>query len=407
MSRQSTLLAIALAFALPLSVHAADEAWKVGLDLTVETAAGVSGGAEQGQTVHGLALLHADWTQPEKSTTGLKYTGYVSVLGLAGKGPTEKFLGDFLAASNIEGYPSARLYSWWLQAEAHDWSLRGGALLADAEFAGTAAGGSLFNSAFGWPAFISANTVNTGPAFYVAAPGLRLEHKWGETAAWRIGIYDGDTFDSPTGDPRINRHGLHYNLGGAQGWFVITEATFTPAGSATRGKVGAWFHTATFPDVRDDAAGQPYAISGNDPREYSSNHGAYAAIEHTLAGESGKAGNIEFFIRGGFSPSDRNAISWAIDTGIGWTGPIPGRPDDVATLGFVHAKFSPAFSDGARLADPMSPAPDFEQVIEANYTVKLSEHVTLQPDLQYIRHPGGSTAQSDALAFLFRINSSY
>lgn len=407
MSRQSTLRASAFALALPLFALGAEEPWKVGLDVTVEAAASISGGAQHGQALHGLALVHADWTQPEKSATGLNYTGYVSALGLTGKGPTEKFLGDFLVASNIEGYPSARLYSWWLEASKSDWSLRGGALLADAEFAGTDAGGNFFNSAFGWPAFISANTINTGPAFYVAALGIRLDHKWGETAAWRIGVYDGDSFDSPTGDPAVTRHGLHYGLGGEQGWFFMTEATFAPAGAATRFKVGAWYHTATFTDVRDDAAGQPFVVSGNDPQEYSSNHGAYAAIEHTLAGESGKAGNVEFFIRGGFSPSDRNAIAWAIDTGLAWNGPIPGRPDDVVALGLAHARFSSGFSANARLADPASPAPDFEQAIEVSYTVKISDHITLLPDLQYIRHPGGSTAQNDALAFLLRINSSY
>ena len=400
-------IATAVLFSVCLLGARAEDGWKVGLDLTLEGSAGISGGAKRGQALDGLALVHADWEQPEKSSDGLTYTGHVSALALAGKGPTERFLGDFLAASNIEGYPSARLYAWWLEAHRHDWSLRGGVLVADEEFAGTDAGGNFFNSAFGWPAFISANTVNTGPAVYVAAPGLRLERKWGETAAWRIGVYDGDSFDSPAGDPAATRHGLHYQIGGDQGWFVISEATFSPGNKATRLKMGAWLHTATFADVRDDAFGQPFAISGNDPRQYSSNHGAYTAIEHTLAGEPGKAGNVEVFLRGGFSPSDRNAVSWAIDAGVGWTGPIPGRPDDTVALGIARAHFSSRFSDSARLADPSSPALDFEQVLEASYTLKLSEHLTLQPDLQFIRHPGGSSAQADACVFLLRFNATY
>ena len=196
-------------------------------------------------------------------------------------------------------------------------------------------------------------------------------------------------------------------MGGDQGWFFITEATFSPGTKTTRFKLGAWVHTATFTDVRDDAAGQPFALSGNDPRAYSSNHGTYGAIEHTLAGETGKAGNVEFFVRAGFSPADRNAISWALDAGLGWTGPIPGRPGDVVALGIAHARFSPRFSDSARLSDPASPAPDFEQAIEASYTIKLSERFNLQPDFQFICHPGGSTAQRDACVFLLRLNASY
>jgi porin len=299
-----------------------------------------------------------------------------------------------------------RLYSWWLETNRQGWSLRAGLLLADEEFAGTDAGGNFFNSAFGWPAFISANTVNTGPAFYVAAPGIRLERKWGETSAWRVGLYDGDAFDSSTGDPALTRHGLHYRVGGDQGWFLITEATFAPGG-ATRFKAGAWLHTATFADMRDDASGQPFAVSGDAPREYTSNRGYYAAIEHTLAGKPGEAGNVELFVRGGFSPADRNTLGWALDTGLAWTGLIPGRPADVAALGVAHARFSPRYSDSARLADPASPAPDFEQSIEVSYTLTLNEHLSLQPDLQYIRHPGGSTAQRNALVCLLRLNASY
>jgi len=379
----------------------------VGVDTSIEASAGLSGGAKRGEALHALGLAHAAWTQAAPTTDTPRFSVYLSAMALAGQGPTERYLGDFLAASNSEGHQSARLYSWWLQAERAGWSLRGGVLLADEEFTGTTMGANFFNSAFGWPAFISANTVNTGPAFYVAAPGLRLDYRWSETAAWRLGVYDGDSFDSPTGDPHLTRHGLHYGLGGDQGWFLISEADFAPAGGATRLTVGAWLHTAEFADVHDDALGQPYALTGRAPRPHDSNHGLYAAVEHTIAGEPGQPGSIEFFARGGFSPEDRNAIGWALDTGFGWTGPIPGRPDDVAALGVAHARFGSRYADNARLADPAAPAPDFEQVIEASYTIKLGAHLNLQPDLQFIRHPGGSTAQRDALAFLFRINSTY
>ncbi|MEI6106306.1 MAG: carbohydrate porin [Opitutae bacterium] len=373
----------------------------------MEAGVGVVGGTENRQAIHGLGLVQADWQPVAPVTAGLQYTGCLSALALSGEGPSGRFLGDYLAASNLEGYESVRLYSWWLEASRNDWSLRAGALLADEEFAGTEAGGNFFNSAFGWPSFISANTVNTGPAFYVAALGLRLEHRWGDTAAWRFGLYDGDTFDSPTGDPTRHPHGLHFELGGEQGWFLITEASYSPAGHATRYKVGTWFHTATFEDVRDDAAGNPSAISGQAPRQHGENYGAYASLEHTFAGKSGQAGQVKFFVRGGIAPANRNAIGWAVDTGLGWTGPIPGRPADVLSLGLTHAEFSPHYSEGIHFADPSSPVLDFERVIELNYSVKLSDHISLQPDLQFISHPGGTAARHDALVFLFRLKSSY
>jgi len=394
-------------FAILTTASFAGGDWQSGLDATLEASVGIEGGAQSGQALHGLALAHATWQQGETGQGAPTFSAYFSALGLAGKGPSERFIGDFLAASNIEGYPSVRVYSWWVQAVGHDWSLRAGALLADEEFAGTTAGGNFFNSSFGWPAFISANTINTGPAFFVAAPGLRLEFKGNESIACRVGIYDGDTFDSPSGDPAVNQFGLHYRLGGNQGWFAIAEVSVAQPNAATRFKIGAWLHTAAFSDLHDDASGNPFVVTGNQPREYGSNHGGYFAVEHTLAGTTGSAGNIEFFFRVGMAPSDRNAIDWAIDSGLAMTGPLPGRPADVVSIGVAQAQFSSGFRAQAQLTDPFNATPDYERVIEINYKYRLSDRFSLQPDLQYIWHPGGSHGQPDALAFFLRFNASY
>lgn len=381
--------------------------WSSGLDVNVEGSAGLCGGASRGQALHSLAVAKVDWIQAENADRGVHFRTYASVMNLTGRGPSDRFLGDFLAASNSAGFNSTRLYSWWVEAQMGNWSLRAGALLADDEFTGTEIGANLFNSAFGWPAFISANTVNTGPAFFVAAPGVRIERKLGETAAWRLGVYDGDTFDSKVGDPVLNRLGLHYRVGGDQGWFAMTEATFAPKESANRYKAGAWLHTAKFSDVRDDTTGRRLAITGGTPRSHSGNLGAYSAIERTLAGKSGEAGYFAGFVRGGIAPANRNTLTWALDTGLAYTGLIPGRANDTTTLGLAHGNFSSRFAANAYAIDPSSAKPDFEQALELSHSVMLTERITVQPDLQYIRHPGGSTAQRDALAFLLRVKATY
>ena len=209
-----TLLAAPFAVA---AESAPSTGWETGLDLVLEGSARLRGDGPQRAAFQGLGLAKVGYRQAENADRTVRLEAYASVLGLFGRGPTERVLEDYLAASNIEGHRSTRLYSGWLDASFGDWSLRAGALLADEEFAGTDGGGNFFNAALGWPAFLSANTLNTGPAFFVAAPGLRLQRTFGETAAWRIGIYDGDSFDSPAGDPEATRHGLHYRLGGGQG----------------------------------------------------------------------------------------------------------------------------------------------------------------------------------------------
>lgn len=369
-------------------------------EASLDGAATLQGGLRRTQSLHGLALVAADWARGDASS-GIVWKARVSTLGLFGEGPTSRHIGDLLAASNSEGYESARLYTTWIEAESGAWNLRTGLLLADEEFTGTASGGALLNSSFGWPAFISANTVNTGPAFFVAAPGARLRVTFAENSTFQVGVYDGDTFDSPTGDPTVNKHGLHNRLSGDQGAFVIGELShqFT---ERTGAKIGAWLHTADFADVYRDAAGRSFTLAGTDPRTYGQNYGGYFALEHAAGAKAGEPGAVALHVRTGVAPADRNALGWVIDAGARWQGPLPGRPQDHLALGFAHAQHSDGYRRAAREADPTSPAPDFEQVIELAYCAQITEQFTLQPDLQYIRHPGGSRANDDALVLLVR-----
>lgn len=402
-----TVPACILLTTLRVAAGEAEPAFDTGLAVTLEGSAGLRGGARRGEALHALTLAHASWKNTPALPTAPHFRAYASVLNHEGRGPTARFLGDFLAASNAEAFDSTRLYSWWFETESAGWSLRAGALLADEEFAGTDAGGEFVNSAFGWPAFISANTVNTGPAFYVAAPGIRLSGTLTPSTTWRLGLFDGDTFDSPAGDPTVTRHGLHYRLGGDQGWFAITEFVYAPENSPTRVKLGLWHHTARFPDQQFDATGRAFALTGAAPRDVSGNTGTYASVEHRLFGAAEKPRRLDAFARLGTAPSDRNTLSWALDTGLAWTGPVAGRPADVAALGFTHAAFGSRTAQTARLLDPTAPPLDFEQVIEATYTFALTERLSLKPDVQYIRHPGGSRALRDALIVLLRVSAEF
>ncbi len=399
--RQDALAAPTDSPAVPEAAEAT--AWRSGLILTTEGISSLAGGARNGTRFEGGALGYLEWSRPSVPASDLNLQAYGSVLSLFGRGPSEELLGDFLAASNIEGHHSTRLYSWWLDASTGAWSFRAGALLADEEFTSTEVGGNFINSAFGWPAFVSANTVNTGPAFFVAAAGVRLRRVFDENSYWQLGIYDGDTFDSPAGDPVINQNGLSYHLGGHQGAFGVTEYGFSPDQARTRFKVGGWFHTANFADHFTDETGAAIAETGAAARQHPYNLGGYASIERTLIGQPGEAGNIEYYLRAGASPRDRNPVSWAVDTGIAWTGLVPSRRADVLAIGVVAAKFSsPQDTSEVSLSDFPRGS---EMVLELNYLSALSKRITLHPSLQYIRQPGGSRGFNDALVVIVRLET--
>lgn len=356
----------------------------------------VMGGVERGTVYEGLAevALELDLAKVIRWPGG---TVRVSGLSTHGDSPSE-LAGDALTASNIDAYDSFRLYEWWLQQSlfADTLSVRLGALLADEEFTGTTGGGRLINSAFGWPAFISGNVVNTGPAFNVPALGLRLH--WTPAPGWHLqgGLFDGDSFDSPAGDPAAHPHGTHFQLNADQGMLALAEAGYAWNQSATNGalsgqlKVGAWFHTADFPDHSDPT------------RFHDHNFGAYIAIEQQLWREAEDAGSqgLEFFFRVGGSPEDRSTFAFTLDTGLSYTGLIPGRDKDKTTIGFVHAEISDQPGEFNAFSH-------YEQVLEVSYEFVLRPWWSVQPDLQWIHHPTGGQDVDDALLLGLRTAISF
>ena len=196
-----------------------------GVDLSIEyhaEAMGVlSGGTRRGVVYEGLGqgTLDADL---ERLIGWRKLSFRISTLWTHGASPSGKLIGDDLTASYIDAYDGLRLYELWFDQLFWDdhLSLRVGNLLSDEEFSAAGYGYILMNAAFGQPAYIAANTLNTGPAFWMAGLGTRL--RYNPTKKWymQAAIYDGDTFDDPGGNPAINQSGLHFHLSDQQGWLT-------------------------------------------------------------------------------------------------------------------------------------------------------------------------------------------
>ncbi len=251
----------------PPAAAAADAtpAWTWSSALDARWMGNVAGGRRTGGVYNSLgaagvagdldALTHGGWP-------GARFEA--SALWIRGGSVSGQFAGDALAASNIDGFDSIRLFEWHLeQAIAGERaSLRAGALTADSEFLGDDAVAALSNSAFGWPATISANLPGGGPVWPTAALGARVHVS--PAAAWdvRAGVYDGDTSDDPEGLPIKSQHGVHWELSPAQGAFAIAEVQHGGDDGATRLRAGAWLHTGEFEDVRRDDSGASWALSG-------------------------------------------------------------------------------------------------------------------------------------------------
>jgi porin len=368
-----------------------------------EVLANVSGGLRRGASYEGLLELAVE-LDTERMSLWNGGTFHVSSLYPHGAAFSEKYVGDLLTASNIDAYDSFRLYQFWYeQTFMNDqFSVRFGQLLADDEFAFTEPGGYFLNSAFGWPAFISANTVNTGPAFFVAAPGVRFRYQPSERFFAQAGVFDGDSFDSAEGDPRINRSGTRIHLSKDQGAFAMAEAGFRlnaeegATGLPGEFKIGTWLHTADFSSNNEDADGNPFVVSGAEPKSHSNNFGLYAAGQQMIWREESEQG-IYAFARVGGGPRDRSFFELVADGGVTYHGLLPGRDEDVFGIGAVYARVSRDIRRTEQLDAEINGAvypgfSEYEAVLEAFYAIPITKWWTVQPDFQWIFNPGAGRA---------------
>lgn len=104
-------------------------------------------------------------------------------------------------------------------------------------------------------------------------------------------------------------------------------------------------------------------------------------------------------MRAAYSPTRSSLVDAYVDAGLAYKGLFEGRDDDTVGVSLAHARIS----DDARRADrdtifytgvPM-PRRRAETVLEATYQAVVVPGFTVQPDLQYVFHPGAGIAGPD------------
>lgn len=101
------------------------------------------------------------------------------------------------------------------------------------------------------------------------------------------------------------------------------------------------------------------------------------------------------FLRAFGAPSDRNLIDVYLDGGIAYEGLIPGRPDDTIGIGFAYARISPNVAG----FDALSGSPlvrDYQAIIEVTYQYAVGPGFSVQPEFQYVFHPGAHGVSNPA-----------
>lgn len=407
----------------------ADKGVSLGATYIAETFGNVSGGVNRAEVYSGR--LQLSLALDFEKLAGLKGSSfYASAYEIHGKDLSAGSLRNMMTVSNIEAYDTFRLFDLWYQQEFLDGkvSVRAGQIAADDEFFISQYGSTLINGTFGWAPLMGANLYSGGPGYPLATPGARVKIDPVEQLSLLAAVFDGDPGDSfgTTNPQKRDSSGTRVDFN--QGVFSMFEADYKlnqekdAKGLPGTYKIGGWFHTFHVSDVARDDNGFSLADAANtngQARQHPDNWGLYfvadqmvwsepdhnkksPAVDPTVrsAQEENQAccppQGLGVFWRVGGAPDDRNTVSFYTDGGLSYTGLIPGRDTDILTLGVAYAQVSSDLNAQDRETNNLNgtnaPVRNYEMTLEATYQIVLAPWWTLQPDIQYIIHPGGNVA---------------
>jgi porin len=371
----------------------------VSAGLIVDTIGNTTGGIRAG--IAAIAQIRLAAHLDLEKMLGLEgWSAEASGFGIYGRQPTPTLVGSLAPVSSIEALSTVRLFELWLERSFGDYgSIRFGQLAADSEFATAAAAGNLVSGTFGWPVALANTLPAGGPAYPLAAPGVRVNIGDPEAATGlRVAMFSGNPggkYGVDTDPQAHNRYGINFSLAG--GIFYMGE--FVTGGTAPEGddaprpwtlKLGGWYHNGGFDSVNMADDGLPLGdpASSGVPRRFGNNYGYYAIGEATLW--RGEHSNVAVFGRGFAQPQDRNAVSLQVDGGVTWNGPFD-RRNDALSLGASWARIGNDSRDYDRELIAFGadqPVRDYETIVELNYRYAvIPDRLSVQPLVQALFHP--------------------
>lgn len=277
----------------------------------------------------------------------------VSVLGVAARGRQSEGYGELQTLSNDWAPSMVRLYDFnWRQHFGADKTLRAGMMNVSDYFGAVQAGGQLLNASFGLAPTLSANVPLTATYPYTGTGLVYSQDAGGWTGA--AGLFQGNPLKP--GRPFQG------------GYMALAQLDRSWSAGAARTLVGlGLWHYRPAPGERE--AWGWYGLADRQERW------------------TGRP--LGWFVQWGASSGGQGSVPYYLGLGLRLDGPWAARPRDALSLGVARA-----WLNGMPHAA--------ETVLEATYVWRFSKSLYLQPDLQWVFHPGGSNP--DVLAGILRLH---
>lgn len=357
------------------------------IDYTGEVWANINGGQKRGSAY--LDNLDMTLGVDTASLFGLKNSnGYVHLLYNNSAGLSAELVGDHQVVSNIDSIHVIRLYElWYEQGFGDNQSVKVGLYDLNSEFDAIDAAALFINSSHGIGAEYAQSGQNGPSIFPTTSFALRYFNLLTHQVSVRAAILDG--VPGNKNDFQKNQIRLATDEGALLA--AELEMIFTgvsSANSSDRGRlgIGSWYYTEPAPLLITSVTGIP---------EEANNRGIYGFYEHRVTMAQGDT--VEAWLRVGVAESQVNQFDSYVGAGVVLSGFLPEKFDD--TLGVAIAA---AHNSNAYRVQAGSSSLSQELNIELTWRIRLSERWVLQPDLQFIHHPGTDRGADDAIALGLR-----
>lgn len=357
-------------------------------DYTAEVFGNPRGGKKRGLVFNALLRLALD-INLEKTVGWPDASFRLSGLYPHGTSGSLRDVGDASVYSSLDAYDSLRLIDFWVEQRLFEGkaALKAGQMLVDAEF-GVADTAALFvNSSYGVPS--PPITPMPFAAYPVAALGIRLKVEPVKGLYGMAGVYDGNPSSGDFPDPTdgvtgaAKRHGTDWALRRSEGAFYAGEVGFQHTQGAFPGayKLGLLHHSDRFADVRKGATST-----------HSGSTSGYYVLDQTLwqKTEDSKEG-VSAFLRGTLAEEKTSTMSDSLQMGAVYTGLF--ATEDKLGVAIARNTFSPGQTTNI---DGREYEFSRETITELTYQIPLKPYLRVQPDLQYISRPGGTSAFANA-----------
>ncbi|MEX5590573.1 carbohydrate porin [Pseudomonas urmiensis] len=324
-------------------------------------------------------------------------------------------VGGFTSAQEVWGRGQTwRLTQMWIKQKYFDGAL-------DVKF-GRFGEGEDFNSFpcdFQNLAFCGSQVGNwVGGIWYnwpVSQWALRVRYNLNDSLYAQVGVFEQNPSNLESGN------GFKLSGSGTQGAVMPIELVWSPRVNGLKGeyRAGYYYSNAKAQDVLKDSNGQPAAISGAAYRSSSSKHGLWLGVQQQVTSlASDQSRGLSLFANATVHDKKTNAIDNYVQAGVVYKGPFDARAKDDIGFALARVHVNPGYRKNARLANQVAglddydnpgflPVQDTEYSAELYYGIHLADWLTVRPNLQYIRHPGGVSQVDDALIGGLKIQSSF